>query len=116
HSACFAGSVTTRAITQARRGLRSPSAHARCTAGFQSSLCPLWVRSGHHPLTEQCPLYPAKRTNSRRLVMSALCQKRTPAPQQNAPLFDHLVGVGEQLSNVAGIRANLTICISQAVP
>src|SRR5262245_29385407 len=28
--------------------------------------------------------------------MSALCQKRTNAPQQKVPLFDHLVGAGEE--------------------
>jgi len=30
------------------------------------------------------------------LRQSALCQKRTNAPQQKAMLFDHLVGAGEQ--------------------
>jgi hypothetical protein len=28
--------------------------------------------------------------------MSALCQEPTYAPQQTTPLFDHLVGAGEQ--------------------
>src|SRR5262247_2034673 len=31
--------------------------HHRCTAGFQSPLCPLWVRSGRGVITEPCPLY-----------------------------------------------------------
>jgi hypothetical protein len=39
--------------------------------------CPLWVRSGHCPLVYQCPLSPRKRTNSRRLHLSAMCQKQT---------------------------------------
>src|SRR5215813_2016971 len=41
-------------------------------------------------------LYPRKRTKSRHVGMSALCQKRTNAPQQKISLFDHLVGAGEQ--------------------
>ena len=43
-----------------------------------------------------CPLYPRKRTKSRWLGLSALCQSRLNAPQQNASLFDHLVGDGLQ--------------------
>src|SRR5262245_7946925 len=39
----------------------------------------------------RCPFYPRKRTNSRHLRRSALCQKRT-----LARLFDHVVGAGEK--------------------
>src|SRR5262249_20099023 len=35
-----------------------------------------------------CPLYPRKRTKSRRLDLSALCQNRTHALQQKIPAFD----------------------------
>src|SRR5262249_3640352 len=58
--------------------------------------CPLWVISGHHKTFNPCPLYPRKRTLGLSSEMSALCQKRTHAPQQNAHLFDHLVGEREQ--------------------
>jgi hypothetical protein len=44
--------------------------------------CPLWVISGHRGMSDQCPLYPRKRTLRRATVMSALCQKPTPALQQ----------------------------------
>src|SRR5262249_20756225 len=54
--------------------------------------CPLWVSSAHHPVTLQCPLYHQKRTKSDTAGMSALCHKRTHAPQQTASLFDLLVG------------------------
>src|SRR6516165_5713385 len=67
-----------------------------CNARFQCALCPLWVKSRRSGVTERCPLYPRKRTLSDTTGMSALCQKRTYAPQQKAPLFDHLVGRGEQ--------------------
>src|SRR5262245_11922856 len=39
---------------------------------------------------------PPKADMSDRTGRSALCQKRTNAPQQKHPLFDHLVGAGEQ--------------------
>src|SRR5262249_54370965 len=45
--------------SESRRGAADPllcctqsgAAGVRCTAGFQSGLCPLRVRSGHHPFT-----------------------------------------------------------------
>src|SRR5262245_30393346 len=42
------------------------------------------------------PVCPGKRTLSDTIGMSTLCQKRPNAPQQEALLFDHLVGAGEQ--------------------
>jgi hypothetical protein len=42
-----------------------------------SPACPLWVKSGHCPVSARCPLYPQKRTLVPRVKMSALCQKRT---------------------------------------
>src|SRR5262249_58762051 len=39
--------------------------------------CPLWVKSGHSLTSNQCPLYPQKRTSELTRGMSALCQKRT---------------------------------------
>src|SRR5262245_32566365 len=76
--------------------LRPGTTGGRCTAGCQSGLCPLWVRSRRSVITEPCPLYPRKRTSSGYLGMSALCQKRTFALQQIARLFDHLVSAGKQ--------------------
>ena len=43
-----------------------------------------------------CLLYPRKRTCAVQLPMSAMGQKRTHALQQTGPLFDHLVGAGEE--------------------
>src|SRR5215472_13719792 len=53
---------------------------------------PLWVKSGHWGTSEQCPLYPQKRTLELTRVMSALCQKQTHASQQRASSFDNIVG------------------------
>ena len=39
--------------------------------------CPLWVKSRHRRTSNQCPLYPQKRTSMSTIAMSALCQKRT---------------------------------------
>ena len=36
---------------------------------------PLWVKSRHSAISEQCPLYPQTRTFTKRVEMSALCQK-----------------------------------------
>src|SRR6516162_3089975 len=41
------------------------------------------VISGHFIASSRCPLYPRKRTSIERVGMSALCQKRTHALQQN---------------------------------
>ena len=55
-----------------------------CTAAIPSVRCPLWVKSGHRGTSNQCPLYPQKRTLELSRVMSALCQKQTYAVQQFA--------------------------------
>jgi len=39
--------------------------------------CPLWVKSKHRGTSNQCLLYPQKRTWSGTVMMSALYQKRT---------------------------------------
>src|SRR5262245_11277926 len=52
--------------------------------------CPLWVISGCCRLSDQCPLYPQKRTRALQLGMSAMGQKRT-----SAILFNQFVGAAE---------------------
>src|SRR6516162_7098454 len=54
---------------------------------YRARKCPLWVKSRHRGTSNQCPLYPRKRTLELSRVMSALCQKRT-----FRPLFDIIVG------------------------
>ena len=39
--------------------------------------CPLWVKSRHRGTSNQCPLYPQKRTSRSATGMSALCQIQT---------------------------------------
>ena len=46
----------------------------RTQAGPQP--CPLWVKSRHSTTSDQCPLYPQKRTSKLSCGMSALCQNR----------------------------------------
>ena len=62
-------------------GDRNPEPVSDCLCDFLLSLgrCPLWVISVHHPRSDGCPLYPRKRTSLSKMVMSALCQKRTHA-------------------------------------
>ena len=43
-----------------------------------------------------CPLCAESGQEADSLATSALCQSRPNAPQQKAPLFDHLVGAGKQ--------------------
>src|SRR6516165_1205593 len=46
--------------------------------------------------SNQCPLYPRKRTWISTFVMSALCQKQTSCDAAKSGLLDHLVGADEQ--------------------
>ena len=50
---------------------------ALCITANSDCRCPLWVKSRHRGISNQCPLYPKKRTLELNGVMSALCQKRT---------------------------------------
>jgi hypothetical protein len=81
--------------------IRRPVLHYRTTDccrwrpkhhNVTEKLCPLWVKSRHFSGSLRCPLFPRKRTLLGDSWMSALCQKRTRAPQQKRFLFAHLVG------------------------
>jgi hypothetical protein len=77
-----------------------PEAQGRHRSGsnWQVGSGPSNVRFGksrHSLMSEQCPLYPRKRTLLRVIGMSALCQKQTHALQHKTSLIDHLVGAGE---------------------
>jgi hypothetical protein len=48
-----------------------------CAAAIRNRPCPLWVKSRHRGTSNQCLLYPQKRTLELSRGMSALCQKRT---------------------------------------
>src|SRR6516164_9437748 len=82
HRSPLTESLTSASNAPGFREFRCRWPKGRCTAGFLTGLCPLWVISGQSVILEPCPLYPQKRTNRRRLDLSALCQKRTHAPQQ----------------------------------
>src|SRR6516164_11811348 len=56
-------------------------------AAKEGCQCPLWVKSGHSATSKRCPLCPRKRTLVDENWMSALCHKRTHAPQQLRPLL-----------------------------
>src|SRR5262249_9105250 len=63
------------------RGLNKDIQHGtRAAQATGPSRCPLWVKSGHRIRPASCPFYPQKRTWVSTIVMSALCHKRTLAP------------------------------------
>src|SRR5262249_9076875 len=62
----------TAGICERRNGIQG----SVCTAAILSRSCPLWVKSRHRDISNQCPLYPQKRTLKLSRGMSALCQKR----------------------------------------
>jgi hypothetical protein len=63
--------------------IRKDCQHGRPVPSEKSvTQCPLWVITRPHAVLRPCPLYPRKRTKSRPLGMSALCQSRPNAPQQ----------------------------------
>src|SRR5215831_18506641 len=72
-------------ITAGICGRRNGVSGSFCAAAILSRSCPLWVKSGHCGAATRCPLYPQKRTLIERVVMSALCHKRT-----STELLDHL--------------------------
>ena len=58
---------------------------------YETTKCPLWVKSGHVHRKRPCPLYPRKRTCAVQELMSALCQKQT------SPIsLNYIVGAGDQ--------------------
>ena len=71
-----------------------------CVAAKATRSCPLWVISRQTRSEIRCPLYPRKRTSSDTSGMSALCQKRTNAPQQND--VRHTVIVALSHRNISG--------------
>jgi len=87
--------VLTRRVMNSRRSISFPraegyeeyhiSGRVNCTLWHAQPgrcSCPLWIISGHWGTSKRCPLYPQKRTFVAATGTSALCQKRTRAPQQ----------------------------------
>src|SRR5437763_5673740 len=70
---------------------------AVCITANSGCQCPLWVRSGHSQWFERCPLYPSKQTSAEHIGISALCHKKTHAPQQNRFLFDDFISRYQQV-------------------
>src|SRR6516162_5261873 len=66
-----AGCVITAGIYDWRNGLQG----SVCTAAIPSRRCPLWVKSRHQGISNQCPLYPRKRTFRTPSSMSVICSK-----------------------------------------
>src|SRR6516225_9292258 len=72
------------------------------------------VSSGHYLSPNRCPLYPRKRTLSDTTGMSALCQKRTHAPQQNGASYSsHFQArqIGTSCTESVKPRSSLTLWI-----
>src|SRR6516165_6689883 len=66
----------TAALTRQRAGTPAPhTAYRQCNNSARR--CPLWVKSGHSGTSEQCLLYPRKRTSELSHGKSALCHKQT---------------------------------------
>src|SRR5262249_43599248 len=75
------------------QGSREYSRSGPCIAAKAATHCPLWVKSRHASRLGSVRL-PPKADIERHECMSALCHKRTHAPQQTR-LFDYLVGKGD---------------------
>ena len=59
------------ALPDSVRALRAAMSSEVCSVGRR---CPLWVKSGHRGTSNQCPLYPRKRTLIKCIGKSASCQ------------------------------------------
>src|SRR4029450_10691421 len=91
----FVQSAVTGHFTWARPVcVRKGSTGNRCTEGFRSGVCPLWVLSRRKLTGALCLLVPYKRTSNATVGRSGWCHKRTHASQHIGSLFDHLVGAG----------------------
>jgi hypothetical protein len=83
--------------------------------GPQNGLSPFHNLSFGESVTRRpCLLLNNNQTSTNLIIMSAMCQKETHAPQQNNPLFDHLVGAIGGLI-VDSLRAGLAIPRSVAI-
>jgi hypothetical protein len=88
---CATTLVLVRGDTQTNRGRSFLPMLAQETAALRDlglANVRFGAKSSRSVTTEPCPLYPRKRTKSRHVGTSALCQKRTYAVQQKIPAFD----------------------------
>jgi len=73
-----------------------------CSVGRR---CPLWVKSGHRGTSNQCPLYPRKRTLIKCIGKSASCQ--THGQCSRAGRFVHISAV--ERAGLAELKAGQII-------